>query len=161
MVSRQGVIYKIDDSAKLNIGAQTKIGNSNSPGFYSYSYIEARNGSECIEIQNSTLIGNRFVVISKSRIKIGSNCLIGNDVKLYDSDFHSLNIKRESKRCRSSPIDIGDNVFIGDNVIILKGVNVEDNSVIGAGSVVTKSIKEGEIYAGNPAKKIGHINDFA
>ena len=55
---------------------------------------------------------------------------------------------------KSKPISIGDNVFIGTNVLILKGVKIGDRSIIGAGSVVTKNIDLNEIWAGNPAMMI-------
>ena len=58
-------------------------------------------------------------------------------------------------------ISIGNNCFIGNKAIILYGVNIADNTIIAAGSVVTKSINEpGYIYGGNPAKAIGRISEF-
>ena len=59
------------------------------------------------------------------------------------------------KKC--APVVIEDNVFIGARCIILKGVTIGENSVVGAGSVVTKSIPANEIWAGNPAKFIRKI----
>lgn len=57
----------------------------------------------------------------------------------------------------TSPVVIKDGVFIGAHCIILKGVTIGEKSIIGAGSVVTKSIPDGEIWAGNPAKFIRRI----
>lgn len=58
-------------------------------------------------------------------------------------------------------ITIGDNCFIGNRAIILYGVTIPDNTIVAAGSVVTKSISEsGCIVAGNPAKVIGKVEDF-
>jgi acetyltransferase-like isoleucine patch superfamily enzyme len=54
----------------------------------------------------------------------------------------------------TKPVTIEDGAFIGGDVIILKGVVIGENSVIGAGSVVAKSVPPGEIWAGNPAKFI-------
>lgn len=58
---------------------------------------------------------------------------------------------------KSEPITLEDNVLIGFNSIILKGVVIEENSVVAAGSVVTKSIPKNSIYGGNPAKFIRKI----
>jgi maltose O-acetyltransferase len=54
----------------------------------------------------------------------------------------------------SDPVIIGDNVWIGERAIILKGVNIGDNAIVAAGSVVTKSIPNNSLVAGNPAKII-------
>ena len=87
-------------------------------------------------------------------------------MRIYDHDFHSLdqNVRRskeDSKSADSKPIFIGNDVFIGANTIILKGVSIGDGDVVGAGSIVTKIlwITAGEIWAGNPAKKINNINE--
>ena len=78
---------------------------------------------------------------------------------MYTSDFHSLdsNIrasKEDIKHRKSSPVVIEDNAFIGARCIILKGVTIGKNAIVGAGSVVTKSIPANEIWAGNPARPI-------
>lgn len=59
-----------------------------------------------------------------------------------------------------SPVTIGNNVFIGMNAIICRGVTIGDNVVIGAGSVVTKDVESNSVYAGSPAKKIMSIEEF-
>lgn len=57
-------------------------------------------------------------------------------------------------------IKIGNNVYVGNNALILPGVTVGDNVIIGAGAVVTKSVPSGWIVAGNPARKVGDIKNF-
>lgn len=59
-----------------------------------------------------------------------------------------------------SPVEIGNNVFIGMNAIITRGVTIGDNVIIGAGSVVTKDCEANSVYAGNPAKKIMTIEEY-
>jgi acetyltransferase-like isoleucine patch superfamily enzyme len=59
-----------------------------------------------------------------------------------------------------TPIIIGTNVFVGLNAIILPGVRVGDNCVIGAGAVVTKSVPSGSIVAGNPARIVGNVESY-
>jgi len=119
-----------------------------------------KEGGELI-IGKGTGISNSAFVTAK-RIKIGENVFIGGDCKIYDTDFHSLDIKHRLKKpdtmVKSKEIIIGDNVFIGGSTIILKGVNIGNNSVIGAGSVVTKNIPPFEIWAGNPIRFIKKIN---
>lgn len=99
-------------------------------------------------------------IVAHHQITIGNNVKIGGGVCIYDTDFHSLDPKsrenafKDKAQKRTSPVSIGDNVFIGAHSTILKGVRIGDNSIVGACSVVTKSIPENEIWAGNPAKFI-------
>lgn len=89
--------------------------------------------------------------------------MIGVGTHIYDTNFHNIdptlrigkNDPRESVKTR--PIPINDNVFIGAFSIILKGVNIGKNSVVAAGSVVTKSIPDNQIWGGNPAQFIKNI----
>jgi len=85
-------------------------------------------------------------------IKIGKNFLFAPGVKLISSNH---DIKDSLKSIKTSPIVIGNNVWIGTNVVILPSVRIGDNCVIGAGSIVTKSFNNNLIIAGNPAKIIG------
>lgn len=82
-------------------------------------------------------------------------------MKIYDTDFHSILPEKRlngNVDVPTSPIIIGKRVFIGGHSIILKGVTIGDDSVIGAGSVVTKNIPSGEVWAGNPAKFLKKVN---
>jgi acetyltransferase-like isoleucine patch superfamily enzyme len=97
-------------------------------------------------------------------VKIGKECLIGANVTISDTDFHP--IKASNRRysddqidIKSSAIIIEDNVFIGTGAVILKGVRIGVNSIIGAGAVVTKNIPDNSIAAGNPAVIIGKVPD--
>jgi len=96
------------------------------------------------------------VISSRSGVKIGKHCNIGGNVRIYDHDFHALNAEirrgpRGCDDCATNPIIIGDDVFIGAQSIILKGVTIGDRAIIGAGSVVTKNVPADSIAAGNPA----------
>lgn len=96
-------------------------------------------------------------IYCREKIVIGRYLFCGGNVSIWDTDFHPLNfIQRRNGNLgtKHKPIIIGDDVFIGANSIILKGVTIGDNAVIGAGSVVSKDVPTGEIWAGNPAKKI-------
>lgn len=93
-------------------------------------------------------------------VVIGNNVLLGANVSVVDTDFHP--IKASNRRYShldilSEPIVIEDNVFVGMNSLILKGVTIGKNSVIGAASVVTQNIPENSIAGGVPAKVLKEI----
>lgn len=118
-------------------------------------------GSGRIIIGNNTGISNTTIV-AQTEVFIGDNVKIGGSTKIYDTDFHSINYENrmmdKDPDIKTKKVEIQDGAFIGAHTIILKGVTIGKLSVIGAGSVVTKSIPENEVWAGNPAvfiKKIG------
>lgn len=84
------------------------------------------------------------------KIEIGSNVLCGANVLITDSDWHQNDFRSGGDK----PVKIEDNVWIGYGSIILKGVSIGRNSVIGAGSVVSRSIPENVVAVGNPCKVI-------
>ena len=118
----------------------------------------------------SLLIGHNVgvsssAIICQELIKIGDNVRIGGNTIIYDTDFHSLNVLERTsipevkKNVSTKKIEIKNNVFIGGHCIVLKGVIIGENSIVGAGSVVSKNIPANEIWAGNPiqfVKKIGN-----
>jgi len=109
-----------------------------------------------VEIQNNVKIGN-FTRISShtficEKVKIGNNCFIGHGV-MFTNDKFSSGKRAMGDKSKWLETKIGDDVLIGSNSTILP-VMVASGSVIGAGSVVTKDIKEKGVYAGNPAKLI-------
>lgn len=126
------------------------------PLLFSYLNFEARKENSYIEIGKNTWINNNANFISSGPgIFIGSDCAIGVNVTIFDSDFHPLDPQiRMSGQPKTGKVVIGDNVFIGSNASILKGVTVGSNSVIGFGSIVTKDIPANTIACGNPAKII-------
>lgn len=105
---------------------------------------------------------SQSALIALADITIGNNVKIGGGTALYTSDFHSLDpdkraIREDFEHRKSAPIIIGNDAFIGARCIILKGVTIGDAAIVGAGSVVSKSIPPREIWAGNPAKFIRKI----
>jgi acetyltransferase-like isoleucine patch superfamily enzyme len=91
-------------------------------------------------------------------IRIGERCLIGADVVIVDTDFHALDAARRDAGWTAigcAPVEIGDDVFIGTRAIVLKGVCIGRGAVVGAGSVVTRSVPEFAVVAGNPAVMVG------
>lgn len=149
-----------EGAGQIIVNGLVTFGWHASPYFYSgYSYIEARDKDAKVVFEDGTFINNKFTCISRrGAITIGKNCLIGYNVEVINSDFHSLTVggrHSESPVCKD--IVIGNNVLIGNNVTILKGVHVGDNAVIANGSIVTKDVNANTIVGGNPAKYIKDV----
>ncbi len=99
-------------------------------------------------------------VVAAERIEIGCRVLVGANAVIVDTDFHPLTVEGREKDINAgatSPIQIEDDVFIGTQALILKGVRLGEGCVIGAGSVVTRDVPAGMIAAGNPAKVVGAV----
>jgi acetyltransferase-like isoleucine patch superfamily enzyme len=92
------------------------------------------------------------------QITIGDNVIIGGNCKIVDNDFHPLNCSKRNpqhvKDIKKKAIIIGNGCFIGMNAILLKGTELGNNCVVGAGSVVCGTFPDNVIIAGNPAKII-------
>ncbi|TKK08573.1 acetyltransferase [Pseudomonas fluorescens] len=144
---------------KIEIAAVT-IGVWPSPGFLSgTAYFEARSIEAIICIKEGTVFNNGATLIAdKGLISIGKNCLIGSEVFITDSDFHGISVQnRRNNNYECIDVVIGNEVFIGNDVKILKGVRVGDNAVIGVGSIVVNDVPANAIYAGIPAKLIRYL----
>ncbi len=142
------------------LGSDVEFGWPTSKGFYSgYCQLEASNPASRIEIGDGVQINNNAFLKSEGPgIRIGPRALLGSEVTIYDSDFHDLRAgHRRDGSPQTAAVELGRNVFVGDGVLILKGVRIGANSVIGAGSVVTDSIPADVIAAGNPARVIGPV----
>ncbi len=162
----KGILY-IKNKGTIAIGDRVRInskGKANPIGGGEKTYIQVlKNGN--LTIGNDVGMSNCAITCA-DRVMIGDFVRIGAGVKIYDTDFHSLNPfertqKPEIPAVITKPIVIEDYAFIGAGSYVLKGVTVGKYSVVGAGSVVTKPIPAGEIWAGNPAKKIGIVPGVA
>ncbi len=119
----------------------------------------------------SALSGVR--IESAERVEIGRYCQISYNVEIHDNNSHPIDpdarreqiigVHRDKARYGSiylsdtAPVLIGDNVWIGHDVIILKGVHIGDNAIVAAGSVVTKDVPANVIAAGNPARVVREL----
>jgi acetyltransferase-like isoleucine patch superfamily enzyme len=142
------------------LGEGVQFGWKNSPLFYSgYCHVEVTNPTARIEVGDRTEFNNNLTLKSEGGgIRIGSDCLFGAEIQVFDSDFHDLDPDRRGAGTqKKAAVEIGDNVFVGMGVKILKGVSIGSNSVIGASSVVTRSIPAGVLAAGNPARVIREL----
>jgi acetyltransferase-like isoleucine patch superfamily enzyme len=112
-------------------------------------------------------IGDNFgmtggTVCVAQKITIGSNVTVGANSTITDTDFHPLDpaLRREHPAAGAcGPVTIEDGVFIGMNCTILKGVTIGQNSIIGAGSVVTGDIPPNVIAGGVPARPLRSLDD--
>lgn len=137
------------------------IGVSPSPLFFStYAYIEARNSTAKISIGDGTWINNGFSAIAEhTSITIGKRVLIGTNVEISDSDFHGIRVddRKTSRFEWARPVLIEDDVFLGSNVRVLKGVTIGRGSVIANSSLVVNDIPPRSVAGGNPARVIKAI----
>lgn len=88
-------------------------------------------------------------IICMNRIDFGKNCLLSWDVQIMDTDFHSILDKDGNLTNPDQPIKIGNHVWIGSKVVMLKGVEIADNCIIGANATITKSVHEPNCIIGN------------
>ena len=114
------------------------------------------NESSEIRIGNKTSIAKAQIVSLESyKIEIGEDCMLSYDIEIRNTDSHKIYDKNTNKRINEgNSINIGNHVWLGMRAIILKGVNIGDNSIVAAGSIVTKDVKANTIISGNPAKQI-------
>ena len=116
------------------------------------------NSGAKIEIFDNVSIGYNTLIFSSKSITIGKNTMIGSHTSIIDSKHgNKIGLDMVNQDEIFESVEIGDDVWIGARVIILSGVIIEKRVVIGAGSVVTKNLDSGLIYAGVPAKKINQL----
>lgn len=144
-----------------------KIGNYIGLSFLSGSVINIKNGKVVfkgkpkirentkinvidgyVEIGENTFINSKCSINSHESIIIGKECLLGENVQIYDHDhiFYLSDKLTEKKKFNKEPIVIGNNVWIGSNVLILKGTKIGNNCVIGAGTIIKKDIPENTLF---------------
>ena len=114
------------------------------------------NGS--ISLGNYILISPGTSIRSAESIDIGDSTMIASDVVITDSDWHGI-YDRTDYVATPKPVKIHKNVWIGERSIILKGTQIGENSIIGAGSVVHGDIPPNSVYAGNPAKEVKKLDE--
>jgi len=154
----------IKNAGNLKIGKIRRINSrysENPIGGSSFCSFVVTKGATLI-IDDGAGISNSSIYCSNN-IYIGKNVYIGGDCKIYDTDFHSVILEKRLSAfdddIKSAPVVIKSGVFIGTGTIIMKGVTIGERSVIGAGSVVVKSIPDNQIWAGNPAKFIKDLSN--
>jgi NDP-sugar pyrophosphorylase family protein len=157
-------LIKIKNAGKIIIGANF-MGNSGSfanpiGGDTILRFITYPKAT--LYIEKNVGISNSTIVCSNS-ISIKENTIIGGGTRIWDTDFHSIDPEKRNLEfdndIKTKPIVINRNVFIGGGCIILKGVTVGENSIIGAGSIVRSDIPPNAIAAGNPCRVIKYLEN--
>jgi acetyltransferase-like isoleucine patch superfamily enzyme len=98
------------------------------------------------------------VLVAELSIEVGSRVLLGSNTVIMDTDFHPLDFEARARGGEGQvtrPVCIEDDVFVGTQSLILKGVTIGRGAIVGAGSVVTRSVPPFAIVAGNPARVVG------
>lgn len=139
-------------NGKIDIGEHCEIRDSN---------IQANKGE--IVIGDNTFLNSGCILVACERIQIGNNCAFGTNVSIYDQDHvYTPKGMQNWNITRTKPIIIGDNCWIGCNVVILKGSVIGNNCVIGAGTVVKGDIPDSTVAYQNRSlvlKKIKESNN--
>ena len=107
-----------------------------------------------VEIGHKSYVNHDSEIRCREYIKIGDNVSIAYNVLIQDSDYHTTYDENGKSKLDTLPITIENNVWIGANAIILKGVTLGEGCIVAAGSVVTKSAPAYSLVAGNPARII-------
>lgn len=112
-----------------------------------------------IELGDNFYSNHNLVILDCAKVTFGDNVFIGPNSGFYTAE-HPLNAKERITGAEwAKPINVGNNVWFGGNVTVLAGVTIGDNTVIGAGSVVTKDIPSNVVAVGNPCKIIRKIKN--
>lgn len=110
-----------------------------------------------IMLGDNVYLNTSCCILDCATVQIGSHAKLGPNVQIYTAAHPLEPDVRQSGLEFAKPVVIGDNVWIGGNSIVLPGVAIGSNSVIGAGSVVTRNIPESVVAAGNPCKIIRRL----
>lgn len=141
----------------VSFGKNVRIGWMTGKAFWNtYVFCEARESSSQIIVGDDTWIGNDFTAVSEGPgVFIGNRVIIGIHVDIYDSDFHELNPSRRlGGEPKKEAVVVGDNVWIGNRVMLLKGTEIGADSIVAAGAVVSGKFPPKALIGGVPARVI-------
>lgn len=141
--------FKIKSHAKVKIGKLVRARNYLNIECYENSYLE---------IGENTFFNNFNTIICRKRVKIGSNCLFAENVKIYDHNhiFNQSGLIR-NLGFKKKEVTIGDNVRIGSNVVVLGGAVIGNNCVIGANCVIDFSVPDNTVVTNERVYKLSKI----
>jgi acetyltransferase-like isoleucine patch superfamily enzyme len=113
-------------------------------------------------IGDHSFVGHDATFAVSASVRVGRHCLIAGGVRVSDYDGHPVDAARRRAGEPTPPdgirpVVIGDDVWIGSDAILLKGVTIGDRSIVGAGAVVTRDVPPDVVVAGNPARIVKHL----
>lgn len=159
-----GPIVMCPPGATIRIGDRTQLtsrSNGTALGVAHPIVLRCMTSGARIEIGDDCGLSGTSICAAIS-ITVGKGCLFGADVMVFDTDFH--NHRPEGRRYAtpewpaiSSPVIIGDDVFIGTRAIITKGVTIGDGAIVAAGSVVVSDVAPRTVVGGNPARLLKQL----
>lgn len=159
-LTMDGYVPYIYGYGKIEIGHHVRIGNRNTW----VVGIKVHN-DPILQIGNYTTLGYMNLISVAKKVVIGDHCLLAGEVKIFDNNSHSLDPQKRRERTildqsDVSPVTIEDDVWIGTNALIMKGVTIGRGAVVAAGSVVTNSVAPYTVVGGNPARVIKVIEPY-
>ena len=110
-----------------------------------------------LEIGARSLVNFGCSIVATERVTIGPRCLIGPHCMIMDTGFHRVEPDVRLETPESQPITIGANVWLGARVVVLPGVTIGDDAVVGIGSVVTRDVPPRTVVVGNPAQVVKEL----
>jgi acetyltransferase-like isoleucine patch superfamily enzyme len=111
-----------------------------------------------LSLGTRTVIGPNTRIMAATQVRIGARCMISWNCSIFDSIGHRMWLQGQDEAEIETPVTIGDDVWIGPYTIIMKGVEIGSNSIIGAGSVVRRSMPPNSLAYGNPARVVGKVD---
>jgi acetyltransferase-like isoleucine patch superfamily enzyme len=142
---------RVVNAGRMVIGERVRLSGTQAP----LELVAAAGG--VLEIGERTFINFGTSIVANERITVGARCQIGPFCMLMDNSYHRLEPERRDETPPSAPVAIGDNVWLGARTIVLPGVTIGDDAVIGAGSVVTRDVPARTFAAGAPARVVKHL----
>jgi acetyltransferase-like isoleucine patch superfamily enzyme len=130
---------------------------SNAVGLNRKCFISTLEPGAVLQIGDNSGFSATVIGCAES-VTIGRNVICGGNTFITDYDWHAIDRSDPKAKALSSPVVIEDNVWLGLNAVVLKGVTIGKGSIIGANSVVTKSIPAGVIAAGNPCRVVKELS---
>lgn len=144
---------KITGSGKVKIGSGCKFGYKMGGGYFNGTIeIQPRYKNSCIKLGNNIATNNNLFICAANYIEIGDNTLIGQNVTIMDHEAHGMHPKDRRRVGQIGKVIIGSNVWLGNNVIVLKESIIGDNTIVAAGAVVKGVFPANVIIGGVPAK---------
>jgi len=126
--------------------------------YYGCIEIQPRYKDALIEIGDKINTNNNIFICAANHIKIGNNTLIGQNVVIMDFEAHGINPEKRNEVGQIGEVIIDENVWIGNNVTILKNSHIGKNTIVAAGAIVSGNFPENVIIGGIPAKIIKQID---